>query len=915
MRRLLDHARLGVSGTVVVVGEPGVGKTALLLDILEGAADLTVLRATGWEGERHLPFSGLLQLLRPVLARVEALTGPRATALADAVGLGPAAGRDSVVETGDRFVIGAAVLELLSRCAEDGPVLVAVDDLHTMDPPSVEALVFAARRLTNDPVALVATARSPEVDHLVGGLPLLRLERLGDTAARTLVERTAQAPLVPDRMAPLLELARGNPLALIELADDLDALATEPSGHPFRVPDRVAEAFARRLEQLDEDARTAVLVAAVSAGDLAVVTRACAALGVEAAALADAQDAGLLHLRADRLAFRHPLVASASYSTASPRTRRAVHAAVADVLPEDDADRRAWHLAETVWAPDEAIAAQLSQAAGRARRRRAYAVASGGYERAARLSPDSSERAERWLLAAETAWSAGLTERTLALLDAHDRAEPPGAAPQTRKLALRGAVAARTGHLGEARDLLVAAADRALDPAAECELLADAVHANFYLAGAPAAARLARRLVELLPRVSDPRARALGLIATGMARMLAGEQGGADDLREAVPLVEASPELLSDPHRLSCVMLVPLFLRDAKSGRTLRDHVDRVRGQAGVGALPAVLFHVARDQATTTAWAEAEAAYTESVRLAEETGQVTERLMSLAGLCWLESRQGREEACRRHADDVLATPPDVHLHMARAWVLFALGDLELSLREPARALARFGQLEEVLTEHELADPDLAPAPETVEALLRLERAEEARAVAEAYGRAAAAKGQPWALARAARARGMVASPTSSSGCFEEALRLHATTLDRFETARTRLAYGACLRRSGHRVDARVQLRAGLEDFEQLGADRWAEAAADELAATGETVRRRDAEARTLLTPQELQVSLLLSEGRTTREAAASLFLSPKTVEYHLRKVYTKLGIASRTELAQALAGAVRDRSDTVSIRT
>jgi predicted ATPase len=281
MSRLLEHARLGVSGAVVVGGEPGVGKTALLLDTLERATDLTVLRATGWEAERNLPFSGLLQLLRPVLPLLDDLAAPQAAALAGALGLGPASGREAVAETGDRFMIGAAVLDLLSRCAERGPVVVAVDDLHAMDLPSVEALVFAARRLTNDPVALVATARSPEVDHLVAGLPQVRLTGLDEQAARDLVARGARRPVVADRLGPLLDLAGGNPLALLELADDADALATEPSNLPFRVPDTVAAAFARRLEQLDADARTAVLVAAVCAGDLPVITRACGALGVE----------------------------------------------------------------------------------------------------------------------------------------------------------------------------------------------------------------------------------------------------------------------------------------------------------------------------------------------------------------------------------------------------------------------------------------------------------------------------------------------------------------------------------------------------------------------------------------------------------------------------------------------------------
>jgi DNA-binding CsgD family transcriptional regulator len=896
IRRLVTTARLGVSGTLVITGEPGVGKTALLEDALSDVGDMRVLRATGLDAERHVPFAGLLQLLRPALGLLEGLGPPQAVALAGALGVSEAA-----PGSGDRFMIGAAVLGLLSRCAEEGPVVVAVDDLHALDLPSAEAIVFAARRLAADPVVVLATARTPEVDHLAAGLPVLRLAGLDDHSSAALAARAAGVPLAPGRLEPLLALAEGNPLALLELAgDDLDALATDPAELPVRVPDTVTAAFARRLDLLDEACRTALLVSAVSGGDLLVTTRACSALGIEAEALAGAEDAGLVSVRAGQVTFRHPLVRAAAYSRAGARARRAAHAAVAESLPEADTDRRAWHLAEAVWRADAAISDLLADAADRARARTAYSVASGAFERSARLCPDQDRRADRLLQAAEAAWSAGLTERALGLLDGHAR-EDPTADGRVRELALRGAIAARTGRLRDAREMLLAAADLSTDPSEECVLIADAVHASFYLAGAPAASRLAKRLVELTPAVTDPTALALGRIATGMARILAGEHGGAEDLRAAVPLIRSNRALFGDPHRLSCVMLVPLFLRDATEGAALRKYVDEVRDEASVGALPAILFHVARDQATTSAWPEAAANYSESVRLAEETGQVTERLMSLAGLSWLEARRGREEACRAHADAVLGALHGVHLHMAEAWVRYALGDLELSLGEPARAVQQFRELDALLQLHELADVDMVPGPELVEALLRLGEPTEAEAMATAYRRAAETKGQPWALARAERARGLVAAEGAGDACFETALGFHASAVDRFETARTRLAYGERLRRSARRVDARTQLHAALDDFEALGAARWAERAAVELAATGETIPRKGADPRSQLTPQELQVSLLLIEGRTTREAAAALFLSPKTVEYHLRKVYTKLGIGSRAELAELLS--------------
>jgi DNA-binding CsgD family transcriptional regulator len=894
--RLVATARLGVGGALVVTGEPGVGKTALLEDTLASLGELRVLRATGLEAERHIPFAGLLQLLRPALNCLEGLSPPQAAALSGALALSEAG-----TQSGDRFVIGAAVLSLLCGYAEEGPVAVLVDDLHLLDLPSAEAIVFAARRLAADPVVVLLAVRTGEADRLVAGLPVVGLAGLGREDAAALVAQIAGGRVAPGRLEPLLALAEGNPLALMELAgDDLDALATDPADLPVRVPDTVTAAFARRLDQLDEACFIALLVAAVCGGDLPVTGRACASLDVDVEALAAAEDEGLVSVTSGRIAFRHPLVRAAVYSRAGGRERRRVHRAVADVLPDADADRRAWHLAEAVWQPDTEVSDVLAECAERAQARTAYSVASGAFERSARLTPDRDRRAERLLSAARTAWSAGLTERALGLLEAHGR-ERSGDPGRVQELCLRGAIAARTGHVRDAREMLMAAADLATDPNEETVILADAVHANFYLADVSAAVALAQRLAELAPTVTDDRARALGLVATGTARILSGQPGGADDLRAALPLLESTPALYEDPHRLSVVMQVPLYLRDATDrGPTVRELVEAVRGQAGIGALPAVLWHLARDQAAGSAWAEAEANYTAVVHIAEETGQITEQVMALAGLCWLESRQGRVELCRRHAAEVLDSAATRQLHMAEAWVRYALGDLELSLGEPARAVSTLRELVHLLEEHELADADLVPGAELADALQRLGEVSEAQAVASSYERAARDKGQPWALARAERARGLVADDASSARYFEAALEAHAATLDRFETARTHLAYGERLRRASLRVRARDQLRAALDEFEDLGAARWAERTAVELEATGETVRRRGADPRSSLTPQELQVSLLLVDGRTTREAAAALFLSPKTVEYHLRKVYTKLGIGSRAELAELL---------------
>ncbi|MGN8553820.1 UNVERIFIED_CONTAM: AAA family ATPase [Microbacterium sp. SLM126] len=893
--RLVAAARLGTSGVLAVSGEAGVGKTALLEDALSRLGEMRVLRATGLDAEREIPFGMLLQLLRPALGAIDGIPPVQAEALSAALAM--PAPRSAAAR--DRFTVGAGVLSLICRYAEDGPVAVIVDDLHLADAASIGALVFAARRLGADPVVVLLAVRSPEGDEIVAGLASMALGGLDLDSARALVPTDAAT----DEQVRMLHSATGgNPLALLELGTaDNDVVESVETGLPLRVPRAVADAFARRLDGLDPAGRTALLTAAVCGDDLRLITDACAALGVDAADLGEAEDRGLIAVRGGRVEFRHPLLRAAVYSAATTAERQAVHQAAADSVPASDADRRAWHLAEATWHPDSAVADLLADAGDRAITRGAFAVASGALERSARLTPDAARRAERLLRAADSAWNAGGGARALGLLDQR-RQEASGitTGSDRQEVEIRASIAARTGSLREALDLLLVAADDALSPDDEVVALADAVHATYYLGDARTAARLADRLTALRGTVTDERARALGLMATGMALTLAG-RGGAEDIRAAVPLLESTPELSLDPRRLSWLLLAPLFLRDATSGARLRTLVDEVRGAAGVGALPAVLFHIGVDQATTGAtWPRAEANFAEAIHLAAETGQATELAMSLAGLARLDSRAGRAEACRSNAARAGALCDARDIHVGEAWVGHAVGDLELSLGRPDLAGDRFVELSALLERLGLDDADLSPAPELTDALLRLGRHDEARLVADAFRDRATAKGQPWARARSDRAQGQVAADDDVDAWFASALEWHAQTLDRFETARTRLAFGERLRRAGRRIDARMQLRAAFDDFADLGAAIWQERAAAELTATGEHVRTTRVNATAELTPQELQVSIMLADGRTTREAAAALFLSPKTVEYHLRKVYTKLGIGSRAELAELL---------------
>lgn len=887
LERLVAGARIGQSGVLVVTGEPGVGKTALLEDAARHTEGMGVLRGAGSESEQGIPFGALHQVLRPALAHLAAIPAPQADALAAALMLRPG-------DPGDRFAIGAATLSLLCRYAEERPVAVLLDDVHLFDQPSADALVFAARRLVADPIVVLAASRTPGPDGILA-LPRLPLSGIGLAAATELVSRHADAS--PESVARLHVATAGNPLALIELAGTDEAPMF--SAAPLPVPATLVTAFASRADSLGEAGRVALTVAAVAGGDLRVAAAACARLGVDVRALAEAEEAGLVRLDGDGVRFRHPLVRAAVYGGARSEHRRAVHRAVAEAVGPGDQDRYAWHLAEATLGTDERVAGLVAEAAGRAHRRSAHDVAAAAFERAARLSPDAGRHSLFCVAAAESAWLGGSGARALALLTAARDPASPGV--RLRALELRGAIALRTGSLSESRDILRAAVAAAPDADYRVVLLADAVGVCFYLADAVTGLALAREIESELDRVTSPRARGLGRIAAGVARILANE-GGADQIRAAVALLTESGQLRDDQRRLPWLMLGPMFLRESDTGDELRRVVQDARADAAVGALPSLLFHVARDDATTNQWVRAEATYDEAVRLARETGQDTELAMCLSGLAWLRARLGREEQCRALVAESLPLCRDRDIHVARIWSLFALAELELGLGEPGNALTHLEEIDALRDTLRLSDPDLSPAPELTDALLRLGRPEDAVRVARRFHDAAVAKRQPWALARAQRAMGLLGDDAELDTHFPAALELHAHTLDVFETARTRLAYGSRLRRARRRADARAPLRAALATFDELGAVRWADLAAGELEATGEPTRRREPSGVRTLTPQELQVSLLLGEGRTTREVAAALFLSPKTVEYHLRKVYTKLGIRSRAELSERLAG-------------
>ncbi len=895
----LDRARSGQSATLALIGEPGIGKTALLDHAADRAEGMRLLRARGVESEAQIPFSSLLELLRPALAMIDRLPEPQAVALESALALRP--GRSQ-----ERFAVGAATLGLLAAYAEQGPVTVLVDDAHWFDGSSAQALLFALRRLVADPIAAVIAVRDGEPSLLDGAdLPTVRVDGLTSGEASRLLEG------LPPMAAKRLHAATaGNPLALLELAPEAAELAFAPEGAPVLVSTRISRAFLRRVGTLDEGARRALGLAATSdSGDLVILQHAARRLGLELSGLEAAEAAGLVTLTAGSVEFRHPLARSAIYADTPARLRREAHRALATALPDRDIDRRAWHLAAAAVGADDAACAALEQAGARSVDRSAYATAAAAFERAARLAPDTERRGRLLLEAARAGWLAGLADHAVVMLD-EARSVATDVERQVAIDQLAGHIATRRGPVMRGHAILVEAAERA-DPELAVEMLCEAAAACFWAGDSDEMLATAERAAAQLPPDASDRARFLSATALGMARIVGGDAAaGAEAIHEAIAVAESSPELRDDLQLLPWLAVGPLFAREAEAGRSLLDQaLVAARARAAVGALPFVLNLIARDQATTDRWAVAEATYREAIDLARESDQRTELGLGLAGLAWLDARRGREAECRTRAAEALSLADQLGTRLHAIWATAALGELELGLGEMATAARWFEGQREMLAELGITDVDLSPAADLVDVYLRQGRGDDAQRLASELIAAARAKGQPWSMARALRCAGQVAADSDFKGLFERALEQHEQTPDGFELARTRLAYGERLRRTRNRILARTQLRAAVETFERLDAKPWAERARAEFAATGETLRRRDPSTIDELTPQELQIALLLAGGKTTREAAATVFLSPKTIEYHLRHVYQKLGIRSREELAEVFAEQLPARSD------
>lgn len=892
--RLLTDARSGRSDTLVLVGEAGIGKTALCDYARARAEGFRVLSCAGVESESELAFAALGDLVRPVQDRLAAIPKPQAAALAGGLALGPPV-------AADRYAVCAATLSLLAAVAEEGPVLALVDDAQWIDASSAEALLFACRRLEAEKVAVLFALRPSENDLFErAGLPRLPLGGLDRSAAAELLERVVGRALSPDVVERLWRATAGNPLALVEIPSLLTQAQLD--GHEpvdEKMPPAVVSierAMLHRVRALPEATQEALVIAAASdSPERLFIEHALEVVGLDPRALDPAEAAGFIVITDGRLEFRHPLLRSAIYRSAPSGARREAHAALAQA--SQAADRRAWHLTAAAGALDAHAAAALEQAALDARARGGLAESASAFERAAQLSPEPRERSRRLRQAADDARLVGRGAKARELLDAAlECASTPLDRAQIEEL--RGWVEMWYGSPALACELLAAEAARVeeIDSALAARLRADAARASFMAGAVSRGVELARSACVAGSGRFEQAALALGLMLTGQARSA---RSFLTDIEPVLDDVE-SPER---PRQLASLAgHVLLWLEEYERARAVLTRiVDDARAGSALGILPYALSVLSEANFRTGNWASAYADASEGVRIADETRQLATIAFGLVCLARVEAAQGREEECYAHVERALAIA-ERGIGLVLAYADSVLGLLELGIGRSERAVEHLERLARRLTEHGLREPAVIQStPDLIEAYIRAGREGDAQGLLDEFERIAADTGRGWALAAAARCRGLLASDDEFEQFFADASRRHADTPTPFERARTELCLGERLRRARRRADARAPLRSAIETFDRLGALPWAERARAELAATGETVGKRRLHPAEQLTPQELQIALTVARGATNKEAGAKLFLSHKTIETHLGHIYRKLNLRSRTELAHLLA--------------
>jgi len=896
---LLDRARRGRSGALVLRGEAGMGKTALLDYAAARAEEMTVVHAIGVEYEAELQFSGLLELMRPLLEHLPEIPPQQADALKSALGMAES-------KPYDRFTICAATLSLIAAAAEANPLLILVDDAHWIDLATDDALLFSAKRLVADSVAiLLAVREGGERTFNAPALEQLDLRKLGpEDAALILAGDEGQPPVAADVARRLCEATQGNPLALVELGGVLSAeqlAGRQALPDPVPAGPTLERAFAWRAERLSVDARRALVVAAVALSDEAeTIGAALDSLGLQHGALEPAEDAGLISLTDGHVHFRHPLVRSAVFHAAAPSERRAAHRALAGALRErDDPERLAWHLAGAAISVDEEAAIALERAADQARARSSYAAAAAALARAASLTADEDARPRRLFAAADAALSAGRSEEALTYLAEPLAQEDP--CLRAAALRLQGRIEYFGGRPKQAGAVLVEASEllEDIDPELAVEICTEACSARLGLADAEGMLAAAERAEALAVGLSNGHLRDLVTLTRGWVLCYVGRsEEGVPLLRQAVDAAEGA-EL--DPLGLMRISGALEWLDRSRDAYryTLRD-VRQAREDGAVGLLPYLLYQEAWHACRAGLLSEAFAAASEGLGLARELDLWLPRLQSLLVLAAITARRGTEAECLAYVDEVKTPLEETGLVGYRVWLAHSQGLLAVSLSRHEDAVRELETVAKGLDEFGIHSRVIVPHSELAEVHARTgdEKAAEASLAAYACSREPQS---PVARATASRARGLLAPDNAFEDAFEETFALHEDSDDRWSFARTQLAYGERLRRAGRRLDAREQLRAALETFEEQGAEAWVERVRAELRASGETLRRRKSWEQEELTPQELQIALHVARGMTNREVGAALFLSHKTIEFHLGRVYRKLGMHSRAELISRFA--------------
>jgi DNA-binding CsgD family transcriptional regulator len=891
--RLVAGARVGRSGVLVVRGEAGAGKSALLEFVAGRAAGCRVVRAAGVESEMELAFAGLHQLCGPMLDHLDRLPGPQRDALGTAFGL-------SAGGAPDRFLVGLAVLSLLADVAEEQPLVCVVDDAQWLDQASAQALAFVARRLLAEPVALVFAARTGGPEQGLEGLPELPVRGLSDADARAVLGAALRGPLDEAVRDRIVAESRGNPLALLELPRGLTpAELAGGFGLPGVMPlaSVIEQGFVRRLEPLPAQTRRLLLTAAAEpAGDVTLLWRAAGRLQIGPDAAAAAQTAGLIEIGA-RVRFRHPLVRSAAYRSASVRDRQEVHAALAEVTdPVLDPDRRAWHRAHAAAGPDEAVAAELEQSASRAQARGGLAAMAAFLDRAAELTLDPARRAQRALAAAQAMHQAGASDAALGLL-AVAEAGPLDELQRARGDLLRGQIALALRRGNEAPSLLLAAARRLepLDPVLARDTYLDAFSAALIYGRLSSAVGEVARAAHVTPRLSTP-LRTPDLLLDGLSVLFTeGPAAGVPMLRQALSTFRGRD--ISAEEELRWLWLagrVAWALWDDDAWNALVSRLVQLARETGaLGQLPLALnsrvfVHLVCGELSTAASLVEEA---ETVKAVVGSNFLPYGALGLAAISGRERETG--ELIETVLNEVVSRGEGIGVTVTQ-WATAVLGN---GLGRYEQALAAAEQACEYPQELGFCTWSLV---ELIEAAVRSGQAERASGALQQLAETTRASGTDWALGMEARSRALLSQGDAAESLYREAIDRLGRTQVRVELARARLLYGEWLRRASRRVDAREQLRAAHQMLTAIGAEAFTERARRELQATGQTVRKQTVETREELTAQEAQIARLAGEGRTNPEIGAELFLSPRTVEWHLRKVYPKLGISSRVGLREAL---------------